>query len=256
MLLYGANYCWNGLSTLDGESMRTNEIKDGIKDGIPIALGYFSVSVAFGVSAVLGKIPFWAATLISLTNLTSAGQKAGIDVMSVMGPQIEIALVTLIINMRYFLMSISMSQKVEKSMTLGQRLLVAFGITDEIFAVSMNRKKELSAPYMAGLIIPPIFGWTLGTLAGSVATGFMPKVLADAMGIALYGMFIAVIVPPAKEHKNVLGAVLAAIAMSVMITYLPYVKNLSSGWAVIIITIMVSGIMAAVCPVKEDENDI
>lgn len=235
--------------------MKMQDVKEGIKDGMPIALGYFSVSVAFGVSAVNSNVPWWGATLISLTNLTSAGQKAGVDVMAVGGSILLIVLTTLIINMRYFLMGVSMSQKVEERMPVWQRLLVAFGITDEIYAVSMGRRCDLTASYMAGLIIPPIFGWTGGTLLGSVATNFMPRVLADAMGIALYGMFIAVIVPPCKENKKVLGAVVMAIVLSVLFTYLPYIKSLETGWAVIIITLVVSSIAATLFPVKEDEAD-
>lgn len=236
--------------------MKIEDIKEGIKDGLPIALGYFSVSVAFGVSAVNSNVPWWGASLISLTNLTSAGQKAGVDVMAVGGSILLIVLTTLIINLRYFLMGVSMSQKVEEKMPMWQRLLVAFGITDEIYAVSMGKKHDLTAAYMAGLIIPPIFGWTGGTVVGSVATNFMPAVLADAMGIALYGMFIAVIVPPSKENKKVLCAVVMAIVMSVLFTYLPYIKNLETGWAVIIITIVVSSIAATLFPVKEDaENE-
>ncbi len=235
--------------------MKLNEIKEGIKDGIPIALGYFSVSVAFGVSAVGAGVPWWGASLISLTNLTSAGQKAGVDVMAVGGSILLIVLTTLIINMRYFLMGVSMSQKVEEKMPIWQRLLIAFGITDEIYAVSMGKKHDLTAPYMAGLIIPPVFGWTGGTVLGSVATNFMPQVLADAMGIALYGMFIAVIVPPSKENKKVLTAVIMAIALSVMFTYLPVINKLETGWAVIIITVIVSGIAATLFPVKEDNGN-
>ncbi len=231
------------------------EIKEGIKDGMPIALGYFSVSVAFGVSAVNQGVPWWGASLISLTNLTSAGQKAGVDIMGAGGSILLIILTTLIINMRYFLMGISLSQKVDEKMPMRNRLLVAFGITDEIYAMSMNRKTSLTAPYMAALIIPPIIGWTGGTVIGSVATGFMPQILASAMGIALYGMFIAVIVPPSKENKNVLTAVLLAVAMSVIFTFVPVLNKIDSGWAVIIVTLVVSGICATFLPVKEDENE-
>lgn len=231
--------------------MRFNEIKEGIKAGVPIALGYFAVSVAFGVSAVQNGVPAWGATLISLTNLTSAGQKAGIDIMAVGGSMLLLVLTTLIINMRYFLMGVSMSQKVDAKMPMWTRLLVAFGITDEIYAMSMNRQKALTGAYMAGLIIPPIFGWTGGTLVGSVATEFMPRILANAMGIALYGMFIAVIVPPSKENKNVLIAVLLAIGMSVMFTYVPLLEKIKD-FAVIIITVFVSAVMATLFPIKEE----
>lgn len=235
--------------------MRGKEIKDGIKDGVPIALGYFSVSVAFGVSAVQAGVPAWGATLISLTNLTSAGQKAGVDVMAVGGSVLLLVLTTLIINMRYFLMGVSMSQKVERKMSVWQRLLVAFGITDEIYAVSMGRKTDLSASYMAGLIVPPIIGWSGGTLVGSVATNFMPTILAEAMGIALYGMFIAVIVPPSKENKNVFITVVMAILLSIAFTYVPYINLLDSGWAVIIITVVVSAIAATLFPVREEADN-
>lgn len=234
--------------------MRKQEFTDGIKDGTPIALGYFAVSVAFGVSAVGSDVPWWGATLISLTNLTSAGQKAGIDIMAAGGGALLLVLTTLIINMRYFLMGVSVSQKVESNMPLWKRLLVAFGITDEIYAVSMNRKTYLTGSYMAGLIIPPIFGWTGGTLFGAVATGFMPEMLAQAMGIALYGMFIAVIVPPAKANKAVLCAVGMAIALSLLFTYLPLLKFLSD-WAVIIITVAVSAVCASLFPIKEEANE-
>lgn len=234
--------------------MKKNEISEGIRDGVPIALGYFAVSVAFGVSAVNSGVPFWGATLISLTNLTSAGQKAGVDVMAVGGSVLLLIVTTLIINMRYFLMGVSVSQKVESKMPLWQRLLVAFGITDEIYAMSMNRKKYLTGSYMAGLIIPPIFGWTGGTLLGSAATNFMPEVLAQAMGIALYGMFIAVIVPPAKENKSVLFTVILAILLSVAFTYAPILQFLSD-WSVIIITVVVSAVMATLFPVEESDNN-
>lgn len=234
--------------------MKIQELKAGIKDGMPIALGYFAVSVAFGVSAVQAGVPGWGATLISLTNLTSAGQKAGVDVMAVGGGVLLLVLTTLIINMRYFLMGVSMSQKVDSEMPLWQRLLVAFGITDEIYAVSMNRKCDLTGLYMAGLIIPPIAGWSGGTLVGSVATGFMPPMLAQAMGIALYGMFIAVIVPPSKENKSVLFTVIAAIVMSVIFTYTPIFEVISE-WSVIIITVLVSAVAATLFPVEEGEAD-
>jgi predicted branched-subunit amino acid permease len=165
---------------------------------------------------------------------------------------IELALTTLIINIRYFLMSLTVSQKVESKMKMRQRLLISFGITDEIFAVSVQRKKALSKDYMTGLIITPVMGWTLGTLTGAVATSIMPKSLSDAMGIALYGMFIAIIIPPAREHKNVLFTVVLAVIASLMFNYIPGINKLSGGWAIIIITIVVSMIAAFLFPIEEE----
>ncbi len=235
--------------------MKKQEFLEGIRDGIPICLGYFSVSMAFGLTAVLSGIPIWAAVVISLTNLTSAGQFAGMNLIAAQGALVEIGLTTLIINIRYFLMSISVSQKVEQKMTMKERMAVAFGITDEIFAVSMQRDHALTTPYMAGLIITPVLGWTGGTLVGAVATSLMPPVLSNAFGIALYGMFIAIIVPPAKEQKNVLFAVVLAIAASVACKYLPLIKNLSSGWTIILITLVVCVIAAWLFPVEESEAE-
>ena len=235
--------------------MKKQEFLEGIRDGIPICLGYFSVSMAFGLTAVLSGVPIWAAVVISLTNLTSAGQFAGMNLIASQGALIEIGLTTLIINIRYFLMSISVSQKVEQKMTMKERLAVSFGITDEIFAVSMQRDHELTTAYMAGLILTPVLGWTGGTFVGAAATSFMPPALSNALGIALYGMFIAVIVPPAKEHKNVLFAVVLAIALSVVCRYLPVIKNLSGGWTIILITTLVCVIAAWCFPVGESEEE-
>lgn len=235
--------------------MRKEEYIAGIRDGVPICLGYFSVSLAFGLTAVLSGMPAWSAVVISLTNLTSAGQFAGTNLMLAHGNMIEMALTMLIINARYFLMSLSVSQKVERKMTMKQRMAISYGITDEIFAVSMQHKGELTAPYMAGLITTPVLGWTFGTLTGAVATSLMPEMLASALGIALYGMFIAIIIPPARENRNVLFAVVLAIILSVVFPYVPVLKELSSGWSIIVITIFVSAIAAWLFPITPEEEE-
>ncbi len=234
--------------------MKKKKFFQGIQDGMPICLGYFSVSMAFGITAVLSGMPVWAAVLTSLSNVTSAGQFAGVGIIVAGGSMIELAFTQLIINMRYFLMSLSVSQKVESRMTTGQRLAVSYGITDEIFAVSMQHKGELTAVYMAGLILMPVLGWTGGTLVGAVATSVMPAILQDAMGIALYGMFIAIIVPPAREHSNVLFAVLAAVAASYAFAYLPVLKEISGGWSIIIITVVISALAAWLRPIEDEES--
>lgn len=234
--------------------MKKQEFLEGVRDGLPICLGYFSVSMAFGLTAVLSGVPAWAAVVISLTNLTSAGQFAGMNLLAAHGALLEVGLTTLIINIRYFLMSISVSQKVEQKMTMKERLALSFGITDEIFAVSMQREQELTGAYLGGLMLTPIVGWTLGTLTGAVATSFMPEILSNAFGIALYGMFIAVIVPPAREEKNVLFAVILAVAASGACSILPGLRSLSSGWTIILITVVVCGIASWLYPVEESEE--
>lgn len=234
--------------------MKTQEFSRGIRDGIPICLGYFSVSFAFGMTAVLSGLPLWAAVLMSLTNVTSAGQFAGMNLIIAGGGMAELGLTTLVINIRYFLMSLSVSQKVEEKMKFSRRLAVAFGITDEIFAVSMQRRGALTASYMAGLILTPVMGWTGGTLAGGAVTSVMPQALSGALGIALYGMFIAVIIPPARKEKRVLFTVLLAVAASMAFTYLPVLSRLGEGWSIIVITVAVSGVAAALFPVQTEEE--
>ena len=232
--------------------MNRKEFKEGFRNGIPICLGYFSVSIAFGLSAVKMGIPVWQITLMSLTNLTSAGQFAGTTLLVQGGSYLELIISMLVINARYLLMSLSLSQKVDRGFNTGKRLLASYGITDEIYAVSVQRTSELTFSYRAGLICMPVLGWTLGTFVGGIATTLLPEVLTDAMGIALYGMFIAVFVPPAKEHINVLIVVLMAIAASYAFTYIPGLNTISGGWVVIIITILVGGIAAFLFPIEEE----
>ena len=235
--------------------MNKQELKEGIRDGFPICLGYISVSMAFGLTAVKSGLPIWAAVLVSLTNLTSAGQFAGVNLLLAQSSYIQLMITTLIINLRYFLMSISVSQKVEAKFGIKERLIASFGITDEVFAVSMQRRSELTFSYMLGLIATPIAGWTFGTLIGAVATTLLPEALTDAMGIMLYGMFIAIIIPPARENKHVLIAIVLAIAASYAFAYTPALATLSGGWSVIIITVGVSALAAWLFPIQEEAEE-
>jgi predicted branched-subunit amino acid permease len=210
--------------------------------------------MAFGLTAVKSGMPLWATVLISLTNLTSAGQFAGTNLLLAQSSYIELMITTFIINIRYFLMSITVSQNLHKDYKMRERLITSFAVTDEIFAVSVQRRSELTFSYMLGLILPPIVGWTLGTLIGAVATTLLPENLTDAMGIILYAMFIAIIVPPSREHKNVLIAVILAIVASYAFSYLPILSAVSGGWSVIMITVGVSALAAWLFPLEEEEE--
>lgn len=230
------------------------EFTKGIKDGIPIALGYFSVSIAFGLMAVEAGCTWIEAMLISLTNLTSAGQFAGVTVLAQMGTYIEMGLTQLVINSRYALMGISLSQKVTDKFKGVWRLILGFAITDEIFAVAIGRDGEVSCPYFAGLAIIPIIGWTSGTVVGAVLGNVMPAMITSALGVALYGMFIAVVVPKARDNAHVFAVVIVAILISMALRYIPAFSGISSGFAIIICAVLASAIGAAVFPVKEDEQ--
>ena len=175
-----------------------NKMQRGIRDGIPIAVGYFSVSFTFGMMAVQSGISPFHAVLISLLNLTSAGQFAGLTVIVSNASLMEMALTQLVVNIRYALMSVSLSQKLDDSVKMRSRLLIAYGNTDEIFAVASSKPGTVGAKYLYGLILLPVLGWVGGTLAGAVASTLLPGTVISALGVALYGMFIAIVVPPAQ----------------------------------------------------------
>ena len=197
------------------------EYGTGFKDGIPIALGYLSVSFSVGILAVSSGFTVFQSALMSLCNVTSAGQFAGIRVIAAGGAILELILTQLIINLRYALMSLSLSQKLSEKVTIRQRLLIAFANTDEIFAVAMSHAKSLTFPYMLGLQTLPILGWTLGTALGGLAGQLLPDAVANALSVALYGMFIAVVVPAAKKRFPVLWIVILTALLSCVIAYVP-----------------------------------
>lgn len=227
----------------------------GFKDGLPIALGYLSVSFTVGITAVSLGIPPLAAIIISMTNLTSAGQVAGIGIIAAGGGYIEMALAQLIINMRYALMSLSLSQKLDKQFNLFHRLVGSFGITDEIFAVASGQPCDISPKYLYGLITLPYIFWSGGTALGAVVGGILPASIQSALGIAIYGMFIAIVIPPAKKNKGVLIAAVIAAALSCAIYYIPVFSGISSGISVIICTVISAAVCAALFPrdIKEEQ---
>ena len=227
----------------------------GMRDGIPIALGYFAVSFSFGILAVSGGLSPWEAGLISLTNLTSAGQFAGLEVIVAGGTYLELMLTQLVINLRYLLMSFSLSQKLRMDEPHFHRLILAFGITDEIFGISIGQKDKVSAFYHYGAMCVAIPGWTLGTVVGAIFGNILPAIVVNALSIALYGMFIAIVIPPAKQDKNVLSAVIVAMAAGLLFSVVPYLRDISSGFSIIIITVSISAIMALAAPLGKNREE-
>lgn len=226
----------------------------GVLDGLPIALGYLSVSFSLGIQAAAQGIPVLWVLLISMTNLTSAGEAAGIGIIVHGGSLIEMAATELMINSRYFLMSLSLSQKLSKKFTLPHRLAASFGITDEIFAVAASQPGTLIPRYMYGLITLPYIGWALGTFLGAAAGNILPDIVSNALGIALYGMFVAIVVPPARKNPRLLAVVLPAIAISCVIRYVPVISGvISDGFAIIISTVAAALIGAVFFPVAPED---
>ena len=232
--------------------MKWNEFRQGVSRGLPVGMGYFSVSFGFGAMAVSQGLKVFDATLISLSNLTSAGQFAGLTVIVAAATLWEMILTQLIINSRYALMSLALSQRMGQRIGVLPRLIIAFFNTDEIFALAMARQEPLTVPFMLGLGTLPILGWTLGTLSGALAGSVLPASIQAALGVMLYGMFIAIVVPPAKEDKKILAAVILALVFSSLFTWVPLLQQVSAGISIVICTVAAAAICAALFPIKEE----
>ncbi len=225
----------------------------GLSNGIPICLGYFSVSFGFGILAVKSGLQAIDAILISLTNLTSAGQAAGVGIIAAAGTLLEMALTQFVINLRYSLMGLSLSQKLSDKFTTVHRLISSFGITDEIFAVASSQKEKLVPSYMYGMILISSAGWVSGTAAGAVAGTALPPALTAAMGILLYGMFIAIIVPAARSSRKDLVVICLAAAFSAIFKYI--FPSVSFGFAIIISAVAAAIIGALLFPIQLAEKE-
>lgn len=219
-------------------ALAAGDFKQGLYHGVSIGLGYFAVSAAFGMLAAGFGLSPLLALLISVTNLTSAGQFAGLALIGAQGSLIEIGATVFVINIRYVLMSLSLSQKLDSSVKFWQRFIIAHGVTDEIFMVASLQKGALSFRYILGLMILPIIGWGGGTYLGAAATGLLPPIIQDGLGIALYGMFIALIIPAVRKSLEIFCVVAISVGLSCLFFYLPALSGVSDGTAVIICTVV------------------
>ncbi len=234
--------------------LENNSFLMGIRDGIPICLGYLSVAFAFGISATGMGLTILEAVMISMFNVTSAGQLAGLPIIAACGSYIELALSQLIINLRYSLMSVSLSQRFSPSVRFIDRFPIAFVNTDEVFAVACGKELPVGRRYMYGLIITPFLGWTTGTLIGAIAGNILPAILISALGIAIYGMFIAIVTPVVKSERSTALCVLLSIFISCVFYYTPMLKNIQTGFVMIICAVVSSVVFALVAPVKDEED--
>ena len=230
-----------------------NSFTKGMRDGIPTALGYLSVSFGFGILAINLGLSVFEAVLISITNLTSAGQVAGVGIIAAGGTLIEMLLTQLVLNIRYSLMGLSLSQKLDCKFNTFHRMVISFGITDENFAVAYSQTTPITPAYMYGMILVSAAGWTLGTLLGAVAGNILPTSLTAAMGILVYGMFIAIIIPPARKSRGILAAVVIGAACSIVIKYA--FSFISSGFSVIISAVIAATVCAIFFPLPIEDSD-
>lgn len=231
-----------------------NSFLRGLKSGVPIGLGYLSVSFSFGIMAVSMGFHWWQAVIISMVTVTSAGQLAGIGIMVNPGQYIEMLISQLTVNVRYSFMAISLSQKTDSKFKGIYRWLLGFFITDEIFAVASN-EESVSRSFFTGLSLIPWLGWTMGTLTGALLGNILPDELMSALCIAIYGMFVAIIAPKAKKSLSLLIVVVIALAMSCIFYYAPVLNEISSGISISVCAILAALIGAFIFPVKEEAEN-
>lgn len=236
--------------------MNWKEYRSGVRTGIPVGLGYFSVSFGFGAMAVSQGVKILDSVLISATNLTSAGQFAGLTLIVAAAGLWELILTMLVINSRYALMSLALSQRMGEHIGFWARLPIAFVNTDEIFALAMARKAPLTLPFMMGLGTLPILGWTGGTLCGALAGSVLPASFRAALGVMLYGMFIAIVVPPAKKEREIFLAVVLSVVLSCLFAWVPALKSVSAGISIVICTVAAAAACAVLFPIAEEEEGV
>ena len=229
-----------------------NEYNEGLKAGIPVVFGYVPVGFAFGVTAAAGGIPPWIVVLISLTNFTSAGQLMGATLIVAGASIFEIAVTTLIINIRYIIMSMSFSQRIRPDMPVARKMISAMAITDEIFTIASLKKGEVTFKYTFGLVTGPYIAWSFGTYLGASVTDLLPMAFQTSMGIALYAMFRALIIPASRESKAVMLVAGSAVLMACVFRMIPFFSELSAGYVIIICTVAAAALGARFFPVRQE----
>ena len=227
---------------------------DGMRDGFPIALGYFAVSFSLGIAARhAGLTPmqgFWA----SLLNNASAGEYAAFTLIAAKATYLEVAIITLIANARYLLMSCALAQRFLPETPFFHRLLIGYDVTDELFGITIARPGYLNPCYTYGAILLAAPAWAIGTALGIVAGNALPLRVVSALSVALYGMFLAIIIPPARKDRVVAALVLLSFVLSFACSYLPGVAALSDGTRTILLTVLISGAAAVLVPVPAQEE--
>ena len=234
---------------------RRTVFMEGVHDGVPIALGYFVVAFTLGILAKTAGLSAWQGFVTSAVNIASAGEYAGFTVIAAQAPYLEIAMLTLVANARYFLMAAALAQRFAPDTPLLHRLAVSFGVTDEVFGITVARGGMVQPYYNYGALAISVPAWSAGTSAGILAGGILPAAAVSALSVALYGMFVWVILPPAKKSRPIAGMVLASFLLSLAATYAPLTSELSGGTRTIILTLLIAGVGAWLFPITEQKED-
>lgn len=233
---------------------RSHNFRRGALAGIPIALGYFAVSLALGLSAGSAGMSALQATIMSLTCVTSTGEYAAISLIAAGAPIIEMAFTQAIVNMRYLLMSTALTQKLNTNINPIHRFLLPLCVTDELFGISIAYPGTLAPSYTYGAAIVAVTGWCAGTCLGVILGNILPLKIVSALGVALFAMFVAIVIPEVKKNKTLAGLVVTSMLLSFVFQNLSFLKNISSGFRIILITVLVSTLGSLLFPVNEEEN--
>ena len=228
---------------------------DGMRDGFPIALGYFAVSFSLGIAARGAGFTPMQGFLASLLNNASAGEYAAFTLIAAQASYLEVAIITLIANARYLLMSCALAQRFAPGTPFWHRLVIGYDVTDELFGITIARPGSLNPYYTYGAILLAAPAWAIGTALGIIAGNLLPLRAVSALSVALYGMFLAIIIPPARKSKIVAALVAISFALSFACNYLPRISSMSEGTRTILLTVLISGAAAILFPVKQEEAD-
>lgn len=227
----------------------------GMKDGAPIGLGYFAVSFSIGITAKNTGLNALQGFFLSFLNNASAGEMAGLSSIAAKTSLITLAAVMLVTNARYLLMSCALSQKFSPDTPFYHRLLIAFDITDEIFGIGISYPGYLEPSYMYGAFLTTIPMWAAGTVLGIVVGNILPQVVVNALSVAIYGMFLAVVIPPCRNNKVITGVVISSFVLSYISKYIPVLSKVSESIRVIILTLIISGTAALLFPIKDSKEE-
>lgn len=234
--------------------MKKKAFFDGLRDGLPIGLGYFAVAFSLGIVARNAGLTPLQGFIASFTNVASAGEYALFTSIQAAASYLEIALITLVVNARYLLMSTALTQRFNPRTPLIHRFLVGFGITDEIFGITIARQGFINPIYNYGALLVAVPLWSAGTSLGIIAGNFLPARVVSALSVALYGMFLAIIVPPAKKSRVIMIAVLVSFAASYASTIIPVINGLSGGTRTIILTVLIATVTAILKPISDTDS--
>ena len=234
--------------------MKFKNFTAGVSAAVPVCIGYFSVSFGFGAMAISQGLSVWQSILISASNLTSAGQFAGLTVIAAGATLMEMILTQIVINSRYALMSLALGQRFGPEVGILPRLATAFFNTDEVFALGMSRLGKLTPAFFLGAGLTAALGWVSGTAMGALAGTVLPPSVRVALGVMLYGMFIAIVIPQARQEKAMLVCMALALLFSCLFAWLPVLKTVSSGLAIVICTVAAAALCAWLFPIKDEKE--